>query len=242
MTPALALGARVWSDLIDRDLTIVVPVGAVEQHGPHLPVDTDGRIAAELAARAVQAVADQSGADEIDVLLAPTIAYGASGEHEEFPGTVSIGAEVLELLIVEYGRSVCRWASRVVFVNGHGGNAVALASAVRLLRYEGRDAAWWPCVFPGADAHAGDTETSVLLSTSPDDVRADAVEAGVTAPIAELMDDLRAGGVAAVSPSGVLGDPTTADADRGAAMLASRTQALATSLHTWTVRDDGRLV
>ncbi|MGO3326326.1 mycofactocin biosynthesis peptidyl-dipeptidase MftE [Gordonia sp. (in: high G+C Gram-positive bacteria)] len=237
MTPALALGARVWSDLIDRDLTIVVPVGAVEQHGPHLPVDTDGRIAADVAARAVEAAAYG-----VDVLLAPAIAYGASGEHEGFPGTVSIGAEVLELLIVEYGRSVCRWASRVVFVNGHGGNALALASAVRLLRYEGRDAAWWPCVFPGADAHAGDTETSVLLSTSPEDVRSDAVEAGATAPITELMDELRAGGVGAVSPNGVLGDPTTADAGRGAAMLAGGVRALAAALPTWTVRDDGRLV
>ncbi|WOC13021.1 mycofactocin biosynthesis peptidyl-dipeptidase MftE [Gordonia sp. MP11Mi] len=235
MTPALELGARVWSDLIDRDLTIVVPVGAVEQHGPHLPVDTDGRIAVDIAARAVESVANR------DVLLAPTIAYGASGEHEGFPGTVSIGAEVLERLIVEYGRSVCRWAARVVFVNGHGGNAFALAAAVALLRYEGRDATWWPCAFADADAHAGDAETSLMLSMSPDAVRVDAAQAGVTTPVAQLMDDLRSGGVAAVSPNGVLGDPTSADADRGAAMLAAGATALATSLQVWTVREDGRL-
>lgn len=237
MTPALVLGGRAWRDLIDRDLTIVVPVGAVEQHGPHLPVDTDARIAADIAACAV----DDAASDEVDVLLAPTIAYGASGEHEGFPGTVSIGAEVLERLIVEYGRSACRWASRIVFVNGHGGNALALAAAVRLLRYEGRDVAWWPCAFPGADAHAGDTETSLMLAMSPDEVRADAFEVGVTTPVSQLMDQLRDGGVAAVSANGVLGDPTAADSTRGAALRASGASALASSLRSWTVREDGRL-
>ncbi|MFC3243654.1 mycofactocin biosynthesis peptidyl-dipeptidase MftE [Gordonia humi] len=213
-----------------------MPVGAVEQHGPHLPVDTDGTIAGDVALRAVSAAAET-----IDVLLAPTIAYGASGEHEGFPGTISIGADILEKVIVEYGRSACRWAARIVFVNGHGGNAYALAAAVRLLRYEGRDAAWWPCAFPGADAHAGHTETSLLMSIAPDDVRTDLVEVGAVEPVSELMDALRAGGVAAISPNGVLGDPTAADAAHGATLLRRHATALAAALTTWAVRDDGRL-
>ena len=62
------------------------------------------------------------------------------------------------------------WANRLVFVNGHGGNVGALAGAVGRLRYEGRDVGWCPCVVQGGDAHAGHTETSVLLHLSPCDV------------------------------------------------------------------------
>ncbi|MDR2279613.1 MAG: mycofactocin biosynthesis peptidyl-dipeptidase MftE [Gordonia sp. (in: high G+C Gram-positive bacteria)] len=237
MTPVRELGSSTWTDVIDRELTILVPVGAVEQHGPHLPMDTDGRIAGEVASRAVM----MAEAD-LDALIAPAIAYGASGEHEGFPGTVSIGAEVMEHLIVEYGRSACRWAKRIVFVNGHGGNAMALAAAVRLLRYEGRDVAWWPCAFRGADAHAGDTETSILLSVTPDAVRTSELATGNTEPIATLMTALREGGVAAVAPTGVLGDPTGADAARGEQMLVDRSRSLAASMVSWIVGDDGRLV
>lgn len=236
MTPVRELGSSTWTDVIDRELTILVPVGAVEQHGPHLPMDTDGRIAAEVAARALALTGPV-----VDALTAPPIAYGASGEHEGFPGTVSIGAEVMERLIVEYGRSACRWATRIVFVNGHGGNAPALAAAVQLLRYEGRDVAWWPCAFRGADAHAGDTETSVLLAVDPDAVRASQLAPGNTEPIGSLMTALREGGVAAVSPTGVLGDPTSADAARGEQMLDDRSRALAGSMESWVVGDDGRL-
>src|SRR6478736_2828422 len=99
----------------------------------HQDVDHDGRA---LAARAAAGT---------NLLVAPPIAYGASGEHEGFPGTVSIGHEALRLLLVELGRSAARWAGRVLFVNGHGGNVPTLVDAVRLLRYEGRDAAWLAC-------------------------------------------------------------------------------------------------
>ena len=62
-------------------------------------------------------------------------------------------------------------ARRIVFVNGHGGNGRTLVEAVRLLRYEGRDVAWFACGHPAGDAHAGDTETSVLLHLTPGDVQ-----------------------------------------------------------------------
>ncbi|MDT5080914.1 MAG: mycofactocin precursor peptide peptidase, partial [Mycobacterium sp.] len=181
---------------------LIVPLGSTEQHGPHLPLDTDTRIA-DAVAREV--------AERLDGgwLLAPALGYGASGEHEGFPGTVSIGTAALQLLLVEFGRSASSWASRMVFVNGHGGNVEAVAGATTLLREEGRDVAWCSCTVAGADAHAGHTETSVLLHISPDDVWLDERIAGNDAPLAELMPQLRNGGVAAVSPVGVLGNPTT---------------------------------
>ncbi|MGB3696393.1 MAG: mycofactocin biosynthesis peptidyl-dipeptidase MftE [Gordonia sp. (in: high G+C Gram-positive bacteria)] len=236
MTPATDLATRTWHDLRGAEPILVVPVGAVEQHGPHLPLDTDAQIAVAVAREAVAALGDSD-----EAMVAPAISYGASGEHEGFPGTVSIGREALELLVLEFGRSAMRWARRLVFVNAHGGNALALAAAVARLRYEGRDVAWFPCAFPDADAHAGHTETSVMLAVAPTHVRTAAMAPGNTAPIAELLDTLREGGVAAVSDSGVLGDPTGADASRGAELTAALANTLAGSLTAWSVDQTGRL-
>ncbi|MFM9379326.1 mycofactocin biosynthesis peptidyl-dipeptidase MftE [Gordonia sp. VNK21] len=230
------LSRAVWPDLVDREVSLVVPVGAIEQHGPHLPVDTDVRISETVARRALRAL---SGPHPF--LLAPALPYGASGEHEGFPGTVSLGTEALTTVLIEYGRSACRWAGRIVFVNGHGGNGPALLAAVRRLRYEGRDAAWFPCVFPDADAHAGRTETAALLAISPSDVRADRAEAGELRPIAELLDVLRADGVAGVSPNGVLGDPAGADAATGETELAAVAAGLGRALTDWRPDENGRL-
>jgi len=224
-----ALGERAWPE-IDGRPTLLVPVGSTEQHGPHLPTDTDARVAAAVAARA-----GGTGA----LLVAPPVAYGASGEHEGFPGTVSIGHEALRLLLVELGRSASRWAGRLVFVNGHGGNVPTLVDSVRLLRYEGRDAAWFACA-PGGDAHAGRTETSLVLALAPTLVRGDPV-AGNPAPLGELLPAMRAGGVAAVSPNGVLGDPARASAEEGERLLASMTEALTAALTRWTPDASGRL-
>jgi mycofactocin precursor peptide peptidase len=226
---ARALGERV-SPEIDGLPTLLVPVGSTEQHGPHLPLDTDARVAAAVAARTAAGT---------DLLVAPAVAYGASGEHEGFPGTVSIGQEALRSLVVELGRSAGRWAGRLVFVNGHGGNVPTLVEAVRLLRYEGRDAAWFACA-AGGDAHAGRTETSLILALDPALVRSDR-PAGNTAPLAELMPALRAGGVAAVSPNGVLGDPAGASAEQGEELLAAMADALTAALARWTPDPTGRL-
>jgi mycofactocin system creatininase family protein len=222
------LGERVWPE-IDGRPTLLVPVGSVEQHGPHLPLDTDTRIAAAVAARAA------TGA----LLVAPPVAYGASGEHEGFAGTVSIGHEALRLLLVELGRSASRWAGRLVFVNGHGGNVSSLVEAVRLLRYEGRDAAWFACA-AGGDAHAGRTETSLMLALDPALVRPERT-AGNTAPLADLLPAMRAGGVAAVSPNGVLGDPAGASADEGERLLAAMSDALGAAITRWIPDPAGRL-
>ena len=217
-----------WPECEDVPV-LLVPVGATEQHGPHLPLGTDTAIAATVAAR--------SG-----LPVAPALPYGASGEHESFPGTVSIGTETLAAVIVELGRSACRFARRLVLVNGHGGNVGALRAAVALLRSEGRDVAWFPCGVPGADAHAGHHETGVMLALAPDTVRPDLAAPGNTAPLRELMPAISVGSVRDVSPSGVLGDPTGATAGEGAETVSVIVAALVTAVERWAVDDaTGRL-
>jgi mycofactocin system creatininase family protein len=213
---------------------LIVPLGSTEQHGPHLPLDTDTRIADAVAREVAERL-------DGDWLLAPALGYGASGEHEGFPGTVSIGTAALQLLLIEFGRSVSHWASRVVFVNGHGGNVEAVAGATTLLREEGRDVAWCSCTAAGADAHAGHTETSVLLHISPDVVWLEECVTGNDAPLAELLPQLRSGGVAAVSPVGVLGDPTTASAVEGARILAEMVDTCARRIVSWSPNSGGML-
>ena len=215
------LSGQRWPD-VRPGLTLLVPLGSTEQHGPHLPLDTDTVIATEVANRAA---ARHGGA----VMVAPALPYGASGEHAGFPGTLSIGTSALTSVRVELGRSSTLPNggpfARLVFVNGHGGNHTAVADALVTLLAEGRNVtAWWPRI-PGGDAHAGHTETSLLLAIAPErvrlpdgDRRTDALR-GNTEPLSSLLAAMRSGGVRAVSPSGILGDATTADAREGERML-----------------------
>ncbi len=233
------LGKSTSKQIQGTSPTVVVPVGSTEQHGPHLPLDTDTRIATAVAHAAAANLEATGYPDEL--LLAPAVAYGASGEHEGFAGTVSIGTQALEQLLLEYGRSAGSWARRLVFVNGHGGNVDGLSAAVTRLRSEGRDAGWCPCTASDSDAHAGHTETSVLLHISPESVNTDQWREGNVAPLAELMPQMRRGGVAAVSEVGVLGDPTTATAAEGAQIFADMVEACAVCIRRWTLGGDGML-
>lgn len=226
------LGSVAWPQLAGRRSTLLVPLGSTEQHGPHLPLDTDTRIAVAVAGRV---------AGELGHLCAPSIAYGASGEHQGFPGTVSIGTAALRTVLVEYGRSAFDWAHRLVFVNGHGGNVDALREAVALLRAEGRDTGWCGCTAEGGDAHAGHTETSVLLHLWPQLVHTDRFAPGNTAPLGQLIGPLRGRGVAAVSESGVLGDPTTATAEAGEAILAAMVAGCTRRILRWEPDAGGML-
>ncbi|MFW6090363.1 MAG: mycofactocin biosynthesis peptidyl-dipeptidase MftE [Actinomycetota bacterium] len=207
-----ALAAAVWPEVPERPL-VLVPVGSVEQHGPHLPLDTDAVVAEGVVARVAQLLGDEH------VFVAPALAYGASGEHQMFAGTSSIGTDALRLLVVELVRSMSTWAGSIVLGNGHGGNVTALAGAVAQLLDEGHDVAWVPCTPDGADAHAGYAETSLMLHLRPRAVRLDRAEPGNTAPLEELWPALHRDGVAAVSANGVLGDPSGASAGAGARLL-----------------------
>jgi creatinine amidohydrolase len=203
---------------------LAIPFGATEQHGPHLPLSTDSDIAVALARALARA--------RPDVLVAPTVAYGASGEHADFAGTLSIGQRALELLTLELCRSACATFARVVLVNAHGGNAGPLARAVHRLRAEGRDVRAWAPRFDG-DAHAGRTETSLMLALAGTRVRRGRAVAGNVAPLAELLPGLRARGVRAVSASGVLGDPAGACASEGEQLLQLAAEQLAAFVERW---------
>jgi len=186
---------------------LVLPLGSIEQHGPHLPLNTDTVIA--------EAVAQRAAAQVPAALVAPALAIGASGEHAGFAGTLSIGRDVLAEAIIEIVRTAGPEFVRVVLVNGHGGNADAVAHAVQRCGAEGRNLTAWHPRVDGGDAHAGMTETSVMLALAPDRVRLSALAAGNTTPLRELAEQLRGGGVKADSDNGVLGDPHGASADHG---------------------------
>ncbi len=237
-TARLALAQKRWPELDDdRSTLVLVPVGSLEQHGPHLPLGTDTVVASAV----VGAVAERLTAAGRRVVIGPPVSYGASGEHEGFPGTVSIGHDALHLLLVELGRSACRWAQGVVFVNGHGGNLPTVEQAVLLLRSEGRAVAWTGCGVPGGDAHAGHTETSVLRHLAPWMVRLDEAVVGVTEPVARLMPQLRRGGVRPVSPTGVLGDATRSSAEHGRQVLDAVVDRVHAELVSIDVDESGRL-
>ena len=218
------LGSRSTPARDGHPRSIAIAVGSFEQHGPHLPLDTDTRIAMAFAA----GLAERRD----DVMVGPVIAIGASGEHAGFPGTLSIGTEVLESVLVEVGRSA-DWATGLVFVNGHGGNLRSLRNAVATLTAEGRRATAWQPRIPGGDAHAGRTETSLMLAIAPESVRIDAAVAGRTEPLRELIDDLSVHGVAALSPTGVLGDPAGATADEGRSLLNALITDLVEHVDAW---------
>jgi mycofactocin precursor peptide peptidase len=195
---------------------LVVPLGSTEQHGPHLPLSTDTDIAVELVSRLA--------AERGDIAVAPALAYGAAGEHAGFPGTLSIGQDAFELVVVELVRSADAFAA-VVLVCAHGGNAEPLARAVSTLRREERRVlAWMPHHY--VDAHAGRSETSLQLALDAGRVRVDAAVPGTVQPLDELEPMLRSAGVRAVSSNGVLGDPSGASASEGRALF----DAMSTSL------------
>lgn len=218
-----------WRDLAvgDRAPILVVPVGSCEQHGPHLPLHTDTVIAVALA----EALVGQRD----DCASTPPLGITASGEHQGFPGTLSIGNDAMSTLIVELVRSA-DWASGVVFVNGHGGNVTSMQAATSVLARERRRVLTWWLRVPGGDPHAGRVETSLMLALAPHDVRLDRAEAGVIPSNDELVEH----GVQALSPNGVLGDPAGATADEGHRLFAALADDLGATVAEWVERTGAR--
>jgi len=207
---------------------LVVPVGSLEQHGPHLPLDTDTRIAVAVARRAC--------AGRPGVALAPPLPVGASGEHAAFPGTLSIGSEALAACLIELGRHASLHWPALLLVNGHGGNVTAVDTAVGRLRYEGRACLAWHVALPGGDAHAGRSETSIMLALDPSAVRLGAAQRGDVRPLEEILPLLRERGVRAVSANGVLGDPAGASAAEGERLLERLVEGLTAAMDRFAER------
>lgn len=204
---------------------LVVPVGSWEQHGPHLPFDTDTRIALELSQRLTTS--------RLDTYLSPPLTITASGEHSDFSGTLSIGTKTTTLMLIEIVRSAI-WCRGVVFVNGHGGNSPAIQAAKKVLDHDQQNVLFWsPSGVANTDTHAGHTETSVMLALAPFAVEMPLAEVGNTLPLAQIINDMRAGGVRAVSSNGILGDPTRASASDGLKILEDWAHDLLAGFDRW---------
>jgi mycofactocin system creatininase family protein len=230
VTGVTALGDLSWPEaerLAAAGAMLAVPVGSTEQHGPHLPLSTDTDVAVALAAR----LAARRG----DVVVAPPVGYGSSGEHAGFAGTLSIGQEALELMLLELGRSAAGTFGQILFVCAHGGNREPAARAVARLCAESTDALLWMTggVLAGGTGSGSRLPAAIQLALDPGRVRMALAEPGNPAPVAELMPLLRAAGVRAASRNGVLGDPAGASAAEGAALLEALTADLLSTVAGW---------
>jgi len=229
-SPAYLLAELTWPEAQERlrevDLAIL-PVGSIEQHGPHLPLDTDAFDADHLARRVAAECSDPKP------LVLPPLYYGVSYHHEDFAGTICITPDTLSRLVHEVGLSVAKQGiSKLVIINGHGGNVPALKFAAQMIN---RDANIFTTVETGetsdadvagvvdtpGDAHSGEIETSTTLATRPHLVRMDEAVRFVPDFSSRYLDFSSRRSVewntrtAKISPSGVLGDPMRASAEKG---------------------------
>lgn len=236
------------SDLADHvgpESIFVLPIGAIEQHGPHLPFNTDLVIATSCAQAMVAAVGD-----ELDLWLLEPLAYTKSNEHAGTPGTFWLGPETLLRVLDDIGRSMATTGVRkLVFLNGHGGNSALLNVACRELRLNHGLETFLthPNVPPdqggpsteeelGMGVHGGLGETSLMLHLRPDLVRTDRAIRNVPEHLAGNQH-VRFGGSVTFGwlahdfgPDGLVGDPTLADAERGAQSFAAAVDRLAAAL------------
>jgi creatinine amidohydrolase len=194
---------------------VLLALGSWEQHGAHLPFDTDTVIIEAVVDAAIRTVDPENS----HFFIVPTIGVTASDEHNGFAGTLSIGTDALSDAVVSIARSAS-WARGICIVNGHGGNADALKIVHSALDDENiRHSIWSLPYYEGADMHAGHTETSLMLHLAPGTVRMDLAEVGAIGDSEILIERMRAGGIKEVSSNGVVGDPTNATAAHGATIL-----------------------
>lgn len=194
---------------------VLLALGSWEQHGAHLPFDTDTVIIEAVVDAAIRSVDPEN----TQFSVVPTIGVTASDEHNGFAGTLSIGTNALSDVVVSIARSAS-WARGICIVNGHGGNADSLKLVHSALEYENiRHSIWSLPYYEGADMHAGHTETSLMLHLAPGTVRMDLAEVGAVGDSEMLIERMRAGGIKEVSSNGIVGDPTNATAAHGATML-----------------------
>lgn len=227
--------SHIWGELTwpeaEQRLTEVdvalLPVGAIEQHGPHLPLDTDAFDAEYLARKVAEQCSDPKP------LVLPLIPYGVSYHHEDFCGTLSLSNETLSKLIYDIGMSAARnGITKLVIVNGHGGNGPTLQFAAQMIN---RDAHIFTCVDSGEtsdadiahlaetpnDVHAGEVETSTAVAVRPNLVKLQKARKYVPHFSNRYLNFSSKRSVewyartAKISPTGVLGDPLKANREKG---------------------------
>jgi len=210
--------------------TVLVPVGAIEQHGPHLPLATDAIAPAELASKV---------AEKIGAVVAPVIRPGISQHHMAFPGTITLSAQTFIGLVKDYCHSLAKHGfRRIILLNGHGGNSHCLGVAVAELHQELPETEistfeWWAFVPREMGSvmgmkegiHANRMETACMLALAPELVDMDAAVAelpdypeGMTPDkLPVFMSTVKT--ITDLSRSGVVGDPTKATRELGEELL-----------------------
>jgi creatinine amidohydrolase/Fe(II)-dependent formamide hydrolase-like protein len=226
------LGELTWTDVAEflkNHKTVLVPVGSCEQHGPHLPLDTDAYDAFWLSLKAAEKAQC--------ALVAPPIYYGVSSHHMDFPGTVTLNPQTLEQVAYEIGLCLVKHGfKRILFENGHGGNTPALEAAAQRIKAETEafvaidNVSLIPdfieqFIETPYDTHAGEFETSTSLANREKAV----VKERITKPQITLPKSKyakigfkEAGPKVSwafrtkeISSTGVIGDPTKASKEKG---------------------------
>lgn len=230
------LKASEVSALARRDAIVIVPVGATEQHGPHLPTMVDWRCAQEVSLRAARIVTDTRA-----VVVAPTIPYGMSEHHMSLGGTLSLDYAALNAVVRCVVTSAARHGFRRVFVlNGHGGNTTALQNIVAELTVQTQlplaTGTYWDIaaasireLLDGQDAllHACEAETSMVMAVAPDTVDAAAARSVAKGALVPGLSGVptvnpavyRWRQMSSRSPVGVIGDASTASPEKGERLL-----------------------
>ncbi len=243
--------------LAEQGAVVIAPVAALEQHGPHLPVQVDSRLATEVSHRA--AVKAQS---QRPTVVLPVVWSGLSEHHMPFGGTITVDYPTMYALFRCIVDSVRRHGFRhVVILNGHGGNIDASKMMAQDLSMEMPEMTLVATTYwlesqaalaeiledQRAVLHAGEAETSMMLRLAPDlvddsDLAAHRTEADLGF-LSAGEGSYRWRNLAAVTPNGVLGDPSSASAEKGERLLEAASDALAaliTSPDTWAPAPDLR--
>lgn len=223
-------------DRLSTSSILIQPVGAIEQHGPHLPFSTD----LVIPTRTAEALVDRFG-NELDLWLLPSLAYTKSNEHAWAPGTIWLSAQTLLAVLDDLGRSISTLPARkLVFLNGHGGNSSLLNVACRDLRlaYGLSTFLAHPMLPPdqggesapserGMGIHGGHLETSLMMHLAPELVATELPEAVVPNGVA-ANEHVTFGGPISFgwlssdfTDAGHIGDPAGASAEIGESVFES---------------------
>lgn len=239
------------ANVLSRDSVLVLPTGAIEPHGPHLPLATDFIVAESVSA----GVVDRGVAAGHDVWLLPALGYTKSDEHAQLPGTIWLRAGTLFDTLVDIGASIAQTpARRLLILNAHGGNSALIEVAARELRrrfdlqtfFASGPAQAGPTE-RGLGIHAGWAETSMMLHLRPDLVHMDKARAAVADAVADathvgFTKTIKFGWLSTdFAESGVIGDPTGASADIGAKLFEERVDELVAALGEISTFDPGRV-